>query len=1145
MTAGQNDALAQLRAIERVEPDGVEIVGVRPPDTDDWLRVEISLDCRGVEHRPGGLKLRARERLLVLIDPSFPFEPPSVYAMHRRWAGTPHVQWGISLCLYAAPAVEWHPGDGMFGLVERLWLWLGKAAGGELDPDDAPLHPPVAYVSSLDEVPIVVPRADTPDVESDPWIGGIELEKLGDARIDLIGWQRSITSWLDGAAPAILLPSTLDFEYPRTIAALLDALADRGVPRERALGAIKLAALCLKKDEPLIVVIGTAMRGTADDRRQHLAAWYIEPLYAWGLAHSLQTNAADPELRDSAERVNEIMTGWAADAKIHWCPVREDRPEVTLRRDLGSPLEHFAGKTVAVWGCGALGAPIAEWIVRAGASKLILYDKAPVAPGILVRQPFADQDIGNNKARVLADRLRQIRPRDLDVEAHPRNVLRTALEREDWHDGADVVIDATASSSVAAKLERARRTNPQPTAIVSIIVGHTAQHMLAAIAPARYSGAGGDVMRQVKLACGRKPALRGFLNEFWPDPPRTSVFQPEPGCSDPTFTGSGAEVAGLAARAMTKIAAELGEDDDSAVAHLASTADEHSGSREVRLTFAPAQRIADAVTDAEIRISSSTVTGLTAAITAGAREVGAGAETGGLLFGERDTAAGVIWVDEIIGPPPDSIRSPEEFVCGTQGVQRYEQEKSNRGRGSLEYVGMWHTHPTQDPMVSTRDLIGISRLLDAASSPISHGLLLILGHTAPGPPMIGAFVFQRTEIEDPDISEISIAEPASLHAPAPRKGTVAIALSGGGSRAIAFHLGCLRALHDRGVLHRTRVISSVSGGSVISALWAYGDDDFDRFDERVQGLLRTGLQRRIARRALLSVRTPQQIATRAIAGTAAAAARVLTTVRGLTGRRSPIAPPLSRWVSRTDAFADVLEQHVCGTRRIDAPRRAGLDIVINACELTTGSAFRFGSRESGCWRTGRVVDNNVPLATAVAASAAYPLALPALDRTWDFERRDGSIVREHIMLTDGGVYDNLGTSCLEPGRSPEHSFNQFDVDYIIACDAGRGLLDPAITYGWLARIQRSFEASFRKLQDGARGRLHALTEAGDLSGFAMPYLGQQDRALPVAVADLVPRSAVAGHPTDFRAMSVETIALLSRRGEQLTNALLDAYLPEL
>jgi predicted acylesterase/phospholipase RssA len=1144
LTSGQQDALEQLRAIERVHPDALEIVSVRPSESGASLRIEISLDCRGIEHRSGGLRLRARERLRLLIDPSFPFEPPSAYVNHRRWAGTPHVQWGISLCLYAAPAVEWHPGDGMFGFIDRLWLWLERAAAGELDPDDVPLHPPVAYVSDLEEVPIVVPRVDTPRVTHEPWIGGVELREAGRSRIDLVGWQQSMASWLDGAAPAILLPSTLDFEYPRTVAALLDALAERAVPREQALGAIKLAALALKEDEPLIVVIGTAMRGTDQDRRQHLAAWYIEPLYAWGLAHSLHTNADDPELRDSAERVNDIMTTWAASAKIHWCPVREDRPEVTQRRDLGSPLEQFAGKTVAVWGCGALGAPAAEWVARAGARKLIVYDNAAVAPGILVRQPFLDRDIGRNKARVLAERLREIRPRGLEVEARPRNVLRSVLERNDWHDGADIVIDATASVAVAAKLERRRRTSPQNTTIVSIIVGHTAQHVLAAVAPAGYSGAGADVMRQTKLACGRKPALRGFLDEFWPTPPRTDVFQPEPGCSDPTFTGSGGEVAALAALALTKVAMGLGSHGANAVAHLASIAQDHLGLREARLSFDPAQSVIDPGTDSEIRLSSAARRGLAAAIAASDREIGSESETGGLLFGERDAAIGVIWVDEVIGPPPDSIRSPEEFVCGTRGGDRYEREKERRGRGSLEYVGMWHTHPMQDPIVSTRDLIGITRLLDAASSPISHGLLLIVGHTVVGPPTLGVFVFQRSELDAPALSRISAPDPTPLSVPTPPNGTVGVALSGGGSRAIAFHLGCLRALHDRGILQRTRVISSVSGGSVISALWAYGDEDFDNFDARVQQLLRDGLQSRITRRALFSVRAPQQIATRAVAGGAASAARFSRTAARLVGRQQAAPPPLTRWVSRTDAFADVLEQLV-GRHRIDAPRRSGLDVVVNACELSTGSAFRFGSRESGCWRTGRVVDNNVELATAVAASAAYPLAMPAMDRTWDFERRDGSTARERIVLTDGGVYDNLGTSCLEPGRSPEHGYNRYEVDYIIACDAGRGLLEPVITYGWLPRIQRSFEASFRKLQDGARGRLHILTELGELSGFAMPYLGQQDHALPVAPADLIPRSAVSDYPTDFRAMSAEKIALLSRRGEQLTNVLLDTYLPGL
>src|SRR6266702_4765201 len=71
---------------------------------------------------------------------------------------------------------------------------------------------------------------------------------------------------------------------------------------------------------------------------------------------------------------------------------------------------------------------------------------------------------------------------------------------------------------------------------------------------------------------------------------------------------------------------------------------------------------------------------------------------------------------------------------------------------------------------------------------------------------------------------------------------IGIALSGGGSRAAAFHLGCLRALNDRGLLPRVRVISGVSGGALLAALYAYGPLSFDEFDAMSTELLRQGFQ---------------------------------------------------------------------------------------------------------------------------------------------------------------------------------------------------------------------------------------------------------------------------------------------------------------
>ena len=58
--------------------------------------------------------------------------------------------------------------------------------------------------------------------------------------------------------------------------------------------------------------------------------------------------------------------------------------------------------------------------------------------------------------------------------------------------------------------------------------------------------------------------------------------------------------------------------------------------------------------------------------------------------------------------------------------------------------------------------------------------------------------------------------------------------------------------------------------------------------------------------------------------------------------------------------------------------RAGLDVVLTACDLATGSAVRFGSAVSSCSRLGDLLEP-VRVADAVAASAAFPALLPALD----------------------------------------------------------------------------------------------------------------------------------------------------------------------
>ena len=100
-------------------------------------------------------------------------------------------------------------------------------------------------------------------------------------------------------------------------------------------------------------------------------------------------------------------------------------------------------------------------------------------------------------------------------------------------------------------------------------------------------------------------------------------------------------------------------------------------------------------------------------------------------------------------------------------------------------------------------------------------------------------------------------------------------------------------------------------------------------------------------------------------------------------------------------------------------------------------------------------------------------------------------------------------------------------------------------YAWRTRMQESFETIHRRVQTSAYKRLHRYVENGELTGFVLPYLGQQDNKLPFCPPDLIPREQVITYPTNFSAMSKETINMLSLRGEQLTRLLVARYTPEL
>ncbi len=213
---------------------------------------------------------------------------------------------------------------------------------------------------------------------------------------------------------------------------------------------------------------------------------------------------------------------------------------------------------------------------------------------------------------------------------------------------------------------------------------------------------------------------------------------------------------------------------------------------------------------------------------------------------------------------------------------------------------------------------------------------------------------------------------------------MALCLSGGGYRAMVFHLGALIRLNELGLLGKLKRISSVSGGSITAALLGLKWPKLD-FVMGVATKLRAEVIDPIRDMALRTIDAPA-----IIEGTL------------LPGR-------IGDYVERS--YRKYLFRNATLQDLPDTPR-----FVINATNVQSLALWRFSKPFMGDYRVGLIDKPNVPLAKAVAASSAFPPVLsPVILEVEPGQFRQGSGVDlqsgrfvEEVVLTDGGVYDNLG-----------------------------------------------------------------------------------------------------------------------------------------
>jgi integrative and conjugative element protein (TIGR02256 family) len=738
LTEGHFVAIEQLKKIESHDSGAIEIVSISSePNEHGWLQIEISMDCSGFSSVAGGLPLNHRERVHVCVPSDFPFSAPSIWLPHARFALFPHVQWRRHICLFASQDLQWYPHDGMFGIIQRLGEWFKRGALNELDVTGEPLHPPSIFVGEKSVFSVCI-DINLPRTEDAIYKGAAILSRLNSNTFEILEWKKIPLSNNDNYSALLILKEQMPFEYPDTVWMLFQLLKEKGIDIHDLYVFLKEIAIHKKTKPPMFLFICTPMIGIkgSGDLKYHIACWEIDSKAVNSL-RKINNNSKSSSKKQTKRRNEAIdeFFNWASSAKVKWCTVYDNRPEISIRRDYVSPVKIFNGKRVIVWGCGALGANVAIHLARAGVSKLTLIDDKKINPGVLVRQPFYREQCGINKAVALKDIITKTNG-NIEIEAFDSDISDLLNDQNNFV--TDFLIDCTASNQVHLKSEKIFIEHWPQIPLISMCVDNELKNGIALIIGSNYHGAFYDVYHKAIIAGTRNEDTKKTISTFISLKLKLS-FQPVPGCSEPTFTGASTDAAILSAKLLNASANVLLKQNTETATSIivADNKANHEITHEKDICFP------DSNQGYSVHITDYAWKQILEVIKNYSKKNGRNVETGGFLYGERNDILKTICIDISTPPPKDSKASELKFVCGIEGVQEENSKIKKDYFGTVKSIGSWHTHPQSIPYPSATDILGIGSIIFQQDCNREKHLLVIIQPQKQGSSHIGAYLFLK------------------------------------------------------------------------------------------------------------------------------------------------------------------------------------------------------------------------------------------------------------------------------------------------------------------------------------------------------------------------------------------------------------------
>jgi NTE family protein len=332
-----------------------------------------------------------------------------------------------------------------------------------------------------------------------------------------------------------------------------------------------------------------------------------------------------------------------------------------------------------------------------------------------------------------------------------------------------------------------------------------------------------------------------------------------------------------------------------------------------------------------------------------------------------------------------------------------------------------------------------------------------------------------------------------------------LALSGGGYRAAAFHLGTLRCLHQMGYLEQVQVFSTISGGSITGAAYCLRQDEtVEDFCQRMKAaLMRDSVIGHVLRSGLF------------IGLIAFAGGLLVLSLALLFTSWAPISPLVLvllvwllmryqfQWFPISKEIEKAYNIFFYNNQTLNA-LPATPELAIGSSNLHTGRPFTFARNWMGdstySFDKPPIHFKTVgfPVARAVTASSCVPFAFTPVLIAPQFFEFEADAARVSPRLIDGGVYDNQGVQKLTQAGS------HLVCDLIIASDAGGGWSYLDVYHNTITLLLRTVDLFMNRIRDfqmAANLYQHAAGRGRPAAYIALSW--RLDRCIPGFVDNMV------------------------------------------